>query len=159
MPTPRHQQDLLQRLNESFRHGTPELRKALSSNSLQKSPTIKDMDQKRNQNSNSGGGEGNGQNKKKKKKNNGQGGQNNSEAGSSSTTEAPKTDKKTKRKLELASTCSIHGLDCGHNDLTCFDDPTLEANQKKIEANRANPKMKRHFHDLDFAAKKRKSEN
>ena len=66
--------------------------------------------------------------------------------------------RKNKRKLELISTCSVHGLNCGHNDLTCFDDHTTEESKKKIEANRASDKMKNHFRELDFAAKKRKNE-
>ena len=163
MPTPRHQQELLQRLNESFRHGTVEIRKALSSNSLQKSPTVVDnKDGKKNNSDNQSGGN---QNKRNKKKGNGQdapqssGTSGNSRDGSSNTNGEAKVDKKTKRKLDIATTCSLHGLNAGHTDILCFDDHTTEENKKKIEANRADVKMKHHFRELDHAAKKRKTGN
>lgn len=153
MPTPKHQQDLLQRLNESLRHGTLEIRKALSSNSLQKSPTITDgKDGKKNADGNPNG-------KKGKKNNSGKSGRNgasdNSGDTANKTSEDTKTDRKTKRKLEMATTCSLHGLNAGHNDIMCFDDHESEENKKKVDANRADPKMKNYFRDLDHASKKR----
>ena len=158
MPTAKHQQDLLQRLNESFRHGTLEIRNALSSNSLQKSPTVTDgKDGKKND-----GGNGNNTGKKNGKKNKGRNGDRNPEGGntsrdtSSNGSEEPKLDKKTKRKLDIATTCSLHGLNAGHSDAFCFDDPNTDENKKKIEANRADPKMKAHFREIDHAAHKRK---
>ena len=166
MPTPRHQQDLLQRLNEAMKHGDANVRQALTSNSLQKSPTARDGEAKRNGDGNGQGanGKGNRGNGKKNGRNNNH---NNSRTNNSSSTttgdnsggppEEPKLDKKIKRKLEIATTCSLHGLNANHTDVTCYDDHTTEDNQKTIAKNRADGKMKSHFRELDHAAKKRKS--
>ena len=159
MPTARHQQDLLQRLNESFRHGTPEIRKALSSNSLQKSPTVTDNKDGKKNDGNTGN---NGPKKNNPRKNNNRNTERGSEGGNAprdataGNSGDSKLDRKNKRKIDIASTCSLHGLNAGHNDILCFDDHTTEENKKKIEANRADAKMKNHFRELDHAASKRK---
>ena len=156
----------LRRVQDGHKHGDADTRKALSSNSLQRSPTLSD-----NQSAGNGNNKGKGQKKNKannnrdSKANGGQGndGNHTSKANTNTNTNATSSgstgdvsDKKLKRRLEMAISCSICGFQAGHNDIDCFADPETEDSKAKIAENRKDPKMKFFFKNLDNAAAKRK---
>ena len=177
LPTAKKQNDLLRRVGDAYKHGDAVTKKALSSNSLQKSPTVSDKNGKNNhqngnnQNGNHRNNQRNGNGKGKGNNQNGTGGNDNSSGNTSrgngnggggnhtpSTTDSTSGDpnnKKLKRRLAMAISCSICGFECGHSDIDCFKDPNSEDSKKAIEKNRSNAKMRDFFKAIDNAKKKR----
>ena len=170
MPTAKKQSELLRRVGDAYKHGDANTKKALSSNSLQKSPTLNDKignnKNGNNQNGNNRNGNRNGKGKPNNSgntpgntdsntnttsRNTSSGGNNNTPSTSDSST----NDRKLKRRLAMAITCSICGFECGHSDIDCFKDPTSEESKKAIEKNRSNPKMRDFFKAIDNAKRKR----
>ena len=168
------QQDHLRRVADAYKHGDAQTKKALSSNSLQKSPTLKE-----NADGNKSGNNqtGNGKNGKKNRGRNGNsnntdnastsgnGGSNGNGRGngntgggnstSSNTDTASIDNKKMKRRLIMAISCSVCGFECGHSDIDCYKDPNTEESKKLIEKNRQDSKMRDFFKAIDNAKKKR----
>ena len=150
-----------------MKHGDADIRKALSSNSLQKCPTLGGPNNNQGKNPNNGQGNG----KKNGKKNNNPNAKSsenppssnsrNENSNSTATTNANPTstsgpvDKKLKRRLAMAITCSVCGFEAGHNDLDCFKNHETEESKKSITENRNDPRMKDFFRNIDNAKKKR----
>ena len=159
----------LQRVSDAHKHGDATVRKALSSNSLQR------FDNSNNGNGKGGNGNGNnngenGQgNKKKGKKNgkndntpstssdntNGASTSSSSSTSTSSNSSAAPLDKKLKRRLVMAVSCSVCGFEAGHSDLDCFKNPDTDESKKAVAENRKDARMKDFFKNIDNAKRKR----
>ena len=118
------------------RWGDKAMKASLNSNSLQISPTLK-AEKEKSDKAKKGNDQKNGNGKKKN------GNSNNS--GSS--------DAKKSKKSGIM--CSLCGPESTHSDLTCFKSHTTPEALAKIEENKKNPDMKRHFKSLEHAARKR----
>ena len=162
----------LQRVSDAHKHGDPTVRKALSSNSLQRFDNSNGGNNKSgNGNPNNGNGQGNGQGKKNGKKN-GKNSDNNNNSSTSNSETATTTstgntgntstsstsnqlDKKLKRRLAMAISCSVCGYEAGHNDMDCFKNPDTDENKQAIVENRKDSRMKDFFRNIDNAKRKR----
>ena len=158
----------LQRVNDAHKHGDLNVRKALSSNSLQRFDNSTGNDKSNNNGNGNQNQTGNG---KKKGKKNAKSSETNPSnpapaTNSSNTTTAPSTttsnnsttgqlDKKLKRRLVMAISCSVCGYEVGHSDLDCFKDPDSDESKKAVVENRKDVRMKDFFRNIDNAKKKR----
>ena len=162
------QNDHLRRVADAYKHGDALTKKALTSNSLQKSPTLKEKEVNKG---NHNGGDRNGKKNGKAKNQSGDSSTNSSTNSNNNSTRGssngggnntPSTsgnasvdNKKLKRRLAMAVSCSVCGFECGHSDLDCFKDPTTEENKQAVEKNRKDSKMRDFFKAIDNAKKKR----
>ena len=126
--------------------GDKAMKASLNSNSLQISPTIKANKDKEKETT------------QKRKGNNGGNNSGNNKNGQKKPNETGANDQNAK-KPKKEGTCSLCGVSCGHTDLTCFSSHTTTDAKAKIEENRRNPEMKRHFRQLDHAARKRSGQS